>query len=233
MQTMLKQMHSSRRDGTRRTAWGLSLLALVLLMTTSSVAVAQDSGEWIDTKIIDKVLKGVGLRRSEKVIDYRERSPLVVPPNSALPPPQSDAAVRRNPDWPKDPDIARARERKKNAKAGPIPWYEDNRQLTPAELDKGRNPNAGQRTAVTDEKKIGLYERLWPSQLGYKGGLFSTLTGKKDEVATFKGEPPRTSLTDPPVGYRTPSSAQPYGIVTNKKDTKPDNSYITRVESQN
>ena len=36
--------------------------------------------------------------------------------------------------------------------------------------------------------------------------------GKKDESAKFTGEPPRTSLTDPPPGYQTPSPDQPYGI---------------------
>ena len=36
--------------------------------------------------------------------------------------------------------------------------------------------------------------------------------GEKEEVGTFTKEPPRSSLTTPPVGYRTPSGAQPYGI---------------------
>ena len=30
------------------------------------------------------------------------------------------------------------------------------------------------------------------------------------ETATFTGEPPRSSLTEPPPGYQTPSSAAPY-----------------------
>jgi hypothetical protein len=35
---------------------------------------------------------------------------------------------------------------------------------------------------------------------------------KKEEEAKFTSEPPRASLTDPPVGYQTPSPAQPYGL---------------------
>jgi hypothetical protein len=35
---------------------------------------------------------------------------------------------------------------------------------------------------------------------------------KKEEQAKFTGEPPRSSLTEPPPGYQTPSPAQPYGL---------------------
>ena len=44
----------------------------------------------------------------------------------------------------------------------------------------------------------------------------------KEEYATFSGEPAREYLTDPPIGYRTPSPEQPYGIGPEKKsDYKP------------
>ena len=42
----------------------------------------------------------------------------------------------------------------------------------------------------------------------------------KEEYSTFTGEPVRQSLTDPPAGYRTPSSDQPYGIPPDKGKTK-------------
>ena len=42
---------------------------------------------------------------------------------------------------------------------------------------------------------------------------------RDDETAKFVREPSRSTLTDPPVGYRTPSPAQPYGI--NGKSEKP------------
>lgn len=38
-----------------------------------------------------------------------------------------------------------------------------------------------------------------------------------EEYAKFAGEPARESLTDPPAGYRIPSSDQPYGISPEKK----------------
>ena len=51
---------------------------------------------------------------------------------------------------------------------------------------------------------------LSPSQLGYTGGL-SIFGGTKVETAPFKGEPTRDSLTQPPVGYQTPSPNFAYG----------------------
>ena len=38
------------------------------------------------------------------------------------------------------------------------------------------------------------------------------LKGSWDEVGKFEGEPPRTTLVDPPPGYLTPSPAAPYGV---------------------
>ena len=40
----------------------------------------------------------------EKDIEYRERSPLVIPPSNTLLPPETDAATK-NPNWPVDPEV--------------------------------------------------------------------------------------------------------------------------------
>ena len=66
-----------------------------------------------------------------------------------------------------------------------------------------------------------------PSELGYTGGLFSSMfsgfgLGSKEETATFDREPPRTSLTDPPVGYRTPAPNQAYGLGKSTEPAKAD-----------
>ena len=69
----------------------------------------------------------------------------------------------------------------------------------------------------------GFGSQLLPSELGYKGNLFGTMFGSKpDETAKFTGEPPRTSLTEPPPGYQTPSPDQPYGLA---KGTAKPNTY--------
>ena len=52
---------------------------------------------------------------------------------------------------------------------------------------------------------------LSPSQLGWNGSLSNLFKGNKAEEAEFKGEPPRSSLVEPPVGYQTPSPNFAYG----------------------
>ena len=75
-----------------------------------ALAADDDDEESIETKFI-KGLFGINDRDS---INYRERPPLVVPPNlGRLPAPESNTLVN-SPAWPKDPEIV---ERKKRAAA--------------------------------------------------------------------------------------------------------------------
>ena len=68
-------------------------------------------------------------------IDYRERSPLVVPPKLDLPPPAGTSAEVKAPNWPKDPDeqrrkaaiAARKKDNKDPVDAGPHPDAERTR----------------------------------------------------------------------------------------------------------
>ena len=105
--------------------------------------------------------------------------------------------------------------------------------LRPNELTPGGNPRtppSGRRESSPQGFDGAL---MSPSQLGYKGGLFGNMFGKKDdqEATRFTGEPQRTSLTDPPVGYQTPSPDQPYGK-GRAAPAKPTNDYITRGEAK-
>jgi hypothetical protein len=58
---------------------------------------------------------------------------------------------------------------------------------------------------------------LNPSELGFdssKLNVFKSTNlfgGNKPEIAPFKGEPTRDSLTQPPAGYQTPSPNFAYG----------------------
>jgi hypothetical protein len=57
------------------------------------------------------------------------------------------------------------------------------------------------------------------AELGSKGFLNMFKTGfwaSKEEYTPFTGEPQRSSLTEPPPGYRTPSPNQPYGVGRDK-----------------
>jgi hypothetical protein len=132
-----------------------------------------------------------------------------------LPPPAGTTADVKAPNWPKDPDEARRKAAiaaRKKSKPDPI---EASRILTPAELDVGktntRTPgNAGDSSLPGDP---GANAILSPSALGFDGfsGIKNMFGGNKAEVAPFKGEPSRESLTQPPPGYQTPSPNFAYG----------------------
>jgi hypothetical protein len=189
-----------------RTALGVSLAAAMACAT--SAARAQDGGP----SVINSVMHSLGFKSANDTyggIDYNERSPLVVPPTRDLPPPASDNAPPA-PNWPKDADVARA----KQAKKDDTPRYqkdnviESSRVLRPDELDKvGRSS----KSAPGDGDSTANSMMADPRDQGSKKSLFSGMFSKKDQYAIFTGEPSREVLTDPPPGYLTPSTDQPYG----------------------
>ncbi len=207
---------------------GFALLGGGAVLTgapVSAPALAQDEDEAFDTRMIRGFLRGLGLRRDGDGpnIDYRERSPLVVPPSRDLPRPET-AAAERNPAWPVDPDVKRARQAKADRNKPRKSVEEEAEPLLPSEL-QSRNPRA----ARGDQRPTGSSEeagrRLTASELGSKslfqwGNLWG---GKREEYATFTSEPPRGSLTEPPAGYRTPSAAQPYGVGRERYTPKAEN----------
>ena len=202
-------------------AWsrGLRLAAVALgigLVMGVGAARAQDDDEddkTFEEKIIEGIMAGVGGTNMEnRGIDYRERSPLVVPPKLDLPRPESAKGEITDPNWPKDPDDARRKAAiaaRKKSKPDPI---EASRILTPSELNAGRT--APQTRANNDPVQPGNSFNnpiLSPSQLGYTGGFSGMFGGNKSESVPFKGEPTRESLTQPPAGYQTPSPNFAYG----------------------
>ena len=202
-------------------------LALAALMAAAQAQEddSVDNSIWsLEGRIWGGIVRGLGLRDpNAPVIEYRERSPLVVPPSADLPPPQARAKPK-NPDWPNDPDVARARKaaeaKKKQNRGSDSSRVVDRREnaLTPDELNRpGAAParssnrsNAPASGTDIDGKPVA------PSELGYFGGLFSLrawgFSGYYDETGTFTNEPSREALTQPPPGYQTPSAAQPYGV---------------------
>jgi hypothetical protein len=220
----------TERFGFGRAAWrrGLMLLAAIAVagavtasIPTAALAADDDEEESIETKFF-KALFGINERDS---INYRERPPLVVPPNlGRLPAPETNAAVT-SPAWPKDPEIVERKKRAAARKNAPRrSSEEDDRPLTPAELEMGRKAGAG-RPNNTGPQDIGSQSdrAQLPSELGYKGGLFNSLfkDNSKPEVATFSQEPTRSDLTQPPPGYQTPSAAHPYGLTPRQEKGKP------------
>ena len=199
---------------------GLRLAVVALgvgLVMTAGAARAQDDDEddkTFEEKIIDGLMAGIGATNMEnRGIDYRERSPLVVPPKLDLPPPAEASQEVKDANWPKDPDEARRKAaiaaRKKESKKDP---RESGRLLTPSELNAARTAAP----ARTNNEPIqpgnsSNHPILSPSQLGYNGGFSGMFGGNKTETAPFTGEPTRDSLTQPPSGYQTPSPDYAYG----------------------
>ncbi|WP_035658658.1 hypothetical protein [Bradyrhizobium sp. STM 3809] len=191
----------------------LSAVALGIgLVVSAGAARAQEDEEddkTFEEKIIDNLMRGIGGTNMETPsIEYRERSPLVVPPKLDLPPPAA-AAQANAPNWPKDPDEQRRRAaaaaRKKDNK-DPVAAA---RPLTPAEMKMGRTAAAKQTEPI--QPGVTNNPMLSPAQLGFKGGLFGMFKGSDSESKPFTSEPQRETLTQPPPGYQTPSPSYAYG----------------------
>ena len=204
---------------TRRTLQLIAGCALAALVVGTAPARAQDAEEdSVEQKVMDAIMGAVGLKRKDEIIDYRERSPLVIPPSAgsaistgpaaALPPPQTDKVA--NPNWPVDPEVKQARalaaSRKKGDGRTSSQIMDDNmRPLPRSEIERGRSNRAQNNPNSNDS----LLPSSW-SELGYKGGIFGGMFSNNETPASFTGEPPRANLTEPPVGYQTPSPNQPY-----------------------
>src|SRR3954452_9925693 len=166
---------------------GLRLAAIVagigLVMAAGPVRAGDDDEDdkTFEEKIIEGIMAGIGGTNMEnKGIDYRERSPLVVPPKIDLPPPAGTSAEVKAPNWPKDPD----EQRRKAAVAARKKENKDPREqariLTPAELAVGKT--AAAKPAPDDSVTPGNSNTnpiLSPSQLGYNGRFSGLFGGNK------------------------------------------------------
>lgn len=190
-----------------RLARHVALAGVVVCSSTAIARAADTTGS--SSSVYDKFLEVIGLKGTgDPNIQYGERSPLVVPPTRDLPPPSVDAPPPVA-NWPTDPDLTRQRRARVQEKVGPHPDYvvEMAQPLRPSELNvPGTRPSRG--STQPDYGASADPEHVAPS----KGSLFSFDWFKKEQYATFTGEPARSKLTDPPPGYLTPSADQPYGI---------------------
>jgi hypothetical protein len=134
-------------------------LGVGLVMAAGPVRAADDEDEddkTFEEKIIEGIMRGIGGTNMEnRGIEYRERSPLVVPPKLDLPPPAATAAEVKAPNWPKDPDeqrrkaavAARKKENKDPREAGPHP-------------DTGRTRGGQDRGALAQGQRSGAARHL-------------------------------------------------------------------------
>jgi hypothetical protein len=203
-------------------------LGVALAMTAGAARAADDGDEKpFSDKIVDSIKTTIrgGTSIDDGTIQYRERSPLVVPPRLDLPPPDTSSKTAKAVNWPKDPDDGRRRTTaKKKSKPGILDTILD--PLLPSKPREG-----GSASAAADEptgppppprpdnetaKNDPVYDR-GGSALKASGINFN-LFGTKTESAQFGSEPTRESLTQPPAGYQTPSPNFAYGVGPNDKN---------------
>jgi hypothetical protein len=218
-----RQLGRPARATLRRAAFGGAVAAL-LICANNPPARAGDGDFDSVSGMYSRFMSSLGLKNSDSDvgIDYNERSPLVVPPTRELPKPEA-ATAPNNPAWPKDPDVQRRQQAKAEDKITPGPdrVIESSRPLRPDELNAGRQ----KMTSVTTESTPNNPDS--PKKSIFSGDWF-----KKEQYTTFTGEPSRDSLTDPPVGYRTPSADQPYGTGPERAKQYQIPTLETRVEPQ-
>jgi hypothetical protein len=200
---------------------GASLGVMLSIIVLSSVpAYAGDDDTPIDTKIFRSIMNGLGLKRDgdEKGINYQDRAPLVIPSSRTLPPPEnSSAAVARDPSWPKDPEVVRAKkeaEQEKNLTPFASDLADaDAKVLRPDQMTPGPKPREARRGDDGYQNPSTGFQNPTPPTKSESFGIFGNMFAKdQPDYANFTGEPPRTALTEPPPGYQTPSPDQPFGL---------------------
>ena len=164
-----------------------ALLALRRRAACAQQAQADDE-DTFEQKIIKNILGGMGVDVGRPGIDYRERSPLVIPPTLDLPPPQAAGTAASNPAWPREAGAARSSCETTRTSARRPTSRVANSALTPDELRRGINPRAprvtdpSQTPARSSEANIGRPMR--PAELNNKGIFnWSALMGTAPERA--------------------------------------------------
>ena len=211
-------MSKSRLNRTNVVRLAFSAVIGTTFMVAAIPAQAQEEDDGFDIQVIRRVLSAVGLRDDKPPIDYRERSPLVVPPSTSLPPPMSGNVAA--PNWPVDPEIKEQRMRNAASKvpgATGDPVVDDGKPLLPSELAKGRAKRGVAPGPITEFPTVSQKELGTPNVFSFFSKALSST--EKEESKTFTQEPPRASLLEPPPGYQTPASTYAYGV--GKKDNKP------------
>lgn len=236
--TIVRSPISQRRLG-HLGRGALMALTLGLGFAVVTPALAADDGEGSMFGTILSTVTGVGKAKDvELPVEYRERAPLVVPPNKADLPPPLPSAAARNPAWPKDPDVEAARKAAALGRApAPMPVNGIEDKLSREELAKGRIASKGA-TAPVPMGCDSLLDRSCGGETPeHFWNVMKTSKGESKEVALQPGqEPPREYLTQPPKGYLAPRKVAKYSFDSPsgnfKDDTLGDAAGYTREQNR-
>lgn len=197
--------------------WLLAIGASALLGFAATPALAlDDDGHQSIFKTFSGILTttigvpGLGSRDEKPTINYRERAPLVLPPGNNLRAPLPPVG-QRNAAWPVDQDIQRAR---RAARPVGTTLRDDagNEILSPQYLrNTGRLARNPARDPVAEQCSMDdplatpcNVKNMWSVLKNNR------LSGSNERDLIPGQEPPRTALTDPPAGLRTPHKRVKY-----------------------
>lgn len=209
-------MHMTNRKKIFRVASALAVCgALAGLAATPARALDDDGSQSLFktfTGIVTTTIGIPGLTPDDKppAINYRERAPLVLPKQNSLRAPMPPVS-RRNAAWPKDYDKERAR-RASSRPNGVIRLDDAGNEVLSARYlrDTGRLKRQPARDPAEECGDAGdplvqpcNVPKMWRDLRNAR-----KKEGTKDLIPGQ--EPPRTALTDPPPGLRTPSKRVKY-----------------------
>ena len=180
--------------------------ALAALCSLSVPAFAQ-------TDALTGVLRIIGLSPEEKdPIQYRERPPLVVPPNIGKLRNPEVSAAQNNPNWPQDPDVLARKRKAEEAKQ-------------PVAKDRSYDPSYGAQVPLNEAQRRNRYagvpttyrDTINPNQNDRNNLYLSPADVARVQAAaqaqqpTLRPgeEPQRQYLTEPPKGYRSAAAGAP------------------------
>lgn len=172
------------------------------LVLAASPAFAQDG------MLFKNLMEGVLGKGADSDIDYRARAPLVVPPNSALPKPQQSAS-ERNAAWPNDPDVLRRKEEASTPIYIPALGLQNNPVMSPQEIRRGRTAERKPTGPMVSDEQNMYENQIKPIRIGRE--MAARQNQVDQEALAYGSEPPRRTLTEPPVGYRRPASTATLG----------------------
>jgi hypothetical protein len=206
-------VRNSSGAATRALRLAAIAVAAGFVMTAGAARAGEnDDPRSFSEKFMDGFYSAVrGANMDNRGIDYRERSPLVVPPQLDLPPPAASSGDVKIANWPKDPD-----ERTRKAV---IAAKKKNAPPTPAVATTANPVNPAASLPEPVPAKPSIIESL----------DITNLFGSKKTDATAAAppgtEPTREALTQPPAGYQMPSPNYPYTAPEKNwlgQETKPD-----------
>jgi hypothetical protein len=212
----------------------LAALACGAFLLAGAPAQAQSGG------VFDSMLGLLGLKSDEQPnIEYRERAPLVVPPQIKLRTPEPPAAARTAA-WPNDPDVARraAEEKYRKTPMGERPdrKYLEGELRKPGDIPGGRTYGKTPTEPRPFVVEGSLAESGWvsPDKLRAMGPK-----AQEQSVLVAGEEPPRRYLTDPPAGMRVPSGKAPLTAgkslakprMNDKQEGNPLNTYLPQPKA--